>query len=128
MFMKDATANSDRCGRRNASVASHDGSPQHPVWTSFCRLTDISRRGQFGPPPQGAGVRCFLLKYSRIYRLYELSGRTEEQAIEEARNIWEAQNEAFEGFEVWNGVKKLTQYRLPPDVAPSDGPSEKLTS
>ena len=52
-------------------------------------------------------MRCYLLRGGRIAAVELLDAKSDEEAVEQCRMIFEQRKSKFEGFEVWDYARKV---------------------
>jgi hypothetical protein len=52
-------------------------------------------------------MRCFFVRAGHIAAVETLDVKSDEEAIEKSKALFEERKAEFEGFEVWDGARKL---------------------
>jgi hypothetical protein len=95
-----------RIGLRGAFFG--DGSPQS------CRFAY--------PSPTGAKhMRCYLMRNGHIAAVELLDVKSDEEAVEKCRALFEERKPKFEEFEVWDRTRKIARGPRREDDAYTDG-------
>jgi hypothetical protein len=69
-------------------------------------------------------MRCYFMRRGHIADVELLEGGpSDQEAIERARKLFEARKDQFEGFEVWEGARKIIQEPPPDDTETSPNPN-----
>jgi hypothetical protein len=66
-------------------------------------------------------MRCYLMRDAHIAAVELLDVKSDEEAVEKCRAIFEERKPKFEGFEVWDPTRKIAEGPSREDDAYADG-------